>query len=82
MTLFEKGKPPYAIPAKARQVFDVSGAGDTVLAVLGTAVAAGLPLTEGAALANIAAGIVVSKVGTAPIEKDEFHNALNRHDKR
>jgi D-beta-D-heptose 7-phosphate kinase/D-beta-D-heptose 1-phosphate adenosyltransferase len=82
MTLFEKGKPPYAIPAKARQVFDVSGAGDTVLAVLGTAVAAGLPLAEGAALANIAAGIVVSKVGTAPIEKDEFHNALNRHDKR
>ncbi len=82
MALFEGENPPYMISAKTRQVFDVSGAGDTVLAVLGIAVASGLPLTEGAALANIAAGIVVGKVGTAPIEKGEFHEALNTSEKR
>jgi D-beta-D-heptose 7-phosphate kinase/D-beta-D-heptose 1-phosphate adenosyltransferase len=77
MVLFEGGNPPHMIPAKARQVFDVSGAGDTVLAVLGVAIAAGLPLAEGATLANIAAGIVVGKVGTAPIEKEELQEVLN-----
>lgn len=82
MVLLEGGNQPYMIPAKARQVFDVSGAGDTVLAVLGVAVAAGLPLAEGATLANIAAGIVVGKVGTAPIEKEEFQEALNIAEKR
>lgn len=82
MALFEEGKAPYVISAKARQVFDVSGAGDTVLAVVGMAVAAGLPLAQGAALANIAAGIVVGKVGTAPIEKEEFQEALNRSESR
>ena len=77
MVLFEEGHPPHMISAKARQVFDVSGAGDTVLAVLGMAVAAGLSLAEGATLANLAAGLVVGKVGTAPIEKEELQEALD-----
>ena len=53
------------LPAEAREVFDVSGAGDTVVATIATAMAAGAPLLDAAALANIAAGIVVGKVGTA-----------------
>jgi D-beta-D-heptose 7-phosphate kinase/D-beta-D-heptose 1-phosphate adenosyltransferase len=77
MALFEQGNPPHMISAKTRQVYDVSGAGDTVLSVLGMAVAAGLPLAEAATLANTAAGIVVGKVGTAPIEKEELREAFN-----
>jgi len=59
-------------PALAREVFDVSGAGDTVIATAGAAVAAGLPLHEAIRLANLAAGIVVGKLGTVPISKDEL----------
>ncbi|MFW6242087.1 MAG: bifunctional heptose 7-phosphate kinase/heptose 1-phosphate adenyltransferase, partial [Thermodesulfobacteriota bacterium] len=57
MVLFERDREPHLISAEARAVFDVSGAGDTVAAVLGLGVAAGLPLPEAAALANTAAGI-------------------------
>ncbi len=59
-------------PAQAREVFDVSGAGDTVIATLATAVAAGLSTRDAVMLANIAAGIVVGKVGTAPIHANEL----------
>jgi len=58
--------------AEAREVFDVSGAGDTVVAVLASAMAAGLPLTDAAGLANVAAGLVVGKVGTAVVYRDEL----------
>ncbi len=78
MALFEKDAPPYAIPAEARQVFDVSGAGDTVIAVLGLAAAAGRPLREAARLANTAAGIVVGKVGTATVTPAELSAALTQ----
>lgn len=64
-------------PAVARQVFDVSGAGDTVIAVLAMSLASGLTPEIGVQLANIAAGIVVGKVGTVPIEKHELLAALN-----
>lgn len=69
-----------ALPAEAREVFDVSGAGDTVVAVLAAAMAAGAPLIEAAALANVAAGLVVAKVGTAAVRREELAQALRRRD--
>jgi len=65
------------LPAEAREVFDVSGAGDTVVATLAAAIASGAPLAEGARLANVAAGIVVGKVGTAVAYADELVGALH-----
>ncbi len=78
MTLFGWDRPPLRIPAEARQVFDVSGAGDTVLSLLGLSLAAGAPLEEAARLANTAAGIVVGKVGAAAVSRAELENALGR----
>lgn len=63
-------------PAAARQVFDISGAGDTVIAVLALARACGLATETAVALANLAAGIVVGKVGTVPVTRDELLSAL------
>ena len=60
------------IPAQAREVFDVSGAGDTVIAALGALLAAGAPLADAVAIANRAAGIVVGKLGTATVTPDEL----------
>ncbi|MBW2516509.1 MAG: D-glycero-beta-D-manno-heptose-7-phosphate kinase [Deltaproteobacteria bacterium] len=77
MVYFERNARPYRIRTKARQVFDVSGAGDTVLAVLGLAIAAGYAVKEAVALSNTAAGIVVGKVGTAPVSKSELAASLN-----
>ena len=79
MLFFERKHAPYKIRAKARQVYDVSGAGDTVLAVLGLAVASGASFAEGAVLANTAAGIVVGKVGTATVSGKELQAALTPH---
>jgi D-beta-D-heptose 7-phosphate kinase / D-beta-D-heptose 1-phosphate adenosyltransferase len=64
------------LPAVARQVFDVSGAGDTVISVLALGLASGLKPETAVQLANIAAGIVVAKVGTVPVEKYELLSAL------
>lgn len=64
------------LPAVARQVFDVSGAGDTVISVLALGLASGLKPETAVQLANIAAGIVVGKVGTVPVEKHELLAAL------
>ena len=81
-TLSEKGiavvRPGsrFMATAMARQVFDVSGAGDTVIAVLALCLASGFTPEIGAQLANIAAGVVVGKVGTVPIEKHELMAAL------
>jgi D-beta-D-heptose 7-phosphate kinase/D-beta-D-heptose 1-phosphate adenosyltransferase len=72
MVLFDPLKPSFRIRSEARQVFDVSGAGDTVVAVLGLAMAAGFPVEEAATLANTAAGIVVGKVGTAAVSAEEL----------
>lgn len=79
MVLFEKDQKPLIIAADARQVFDVSGAGDTVLAVVGISLATGLPLNRAVRLANLAAGIVVGKVGTATVSKDELAAAVKNH---
>ncbi len=65
LTLFERGRPPLHVKAAAREVFDVTGAGDTVIAAASLALAAGASLAEAASLANLAAGVVVGKVGTA-----------------
>jgi len=71
MTLFADG-PSWSIPAVAREVFDVSGAGDTVIAVLGAALGAGADLREAVTLANRAGGIVVGKLGTATVSYAEL----------
>ena len=78
MVLFEPDCEPLKISTKAREVYDVSGAGDTVLAVLGLGMAAGLQLKEAIALANTAAGLVVGKVGTATVSKRELLQALTQ----
>ncbi|MEJ2727151.1 MAG: D-glycero-beta-D-manno-heptose-7-phosphate kinase [Deltaproteobacteria bacterium] len=78
MVYFEKNTSPYRISTQARQVFDVSGAGDTVLAVLGLGIAAGYSIIDAVALANTAAGIVVGKVGTATVSKAELAAALGQ----
>jgi rfaE bifunctional protein kinase chain/domain len=62
----------WSVPAQAREVFDVSGAGDTVIAVLATMLAAGLTLRDAVSLANRAGGIVVGKLGTATVTYDEL----------
>ncbi len=68
---------PTHLPAEAREVFDVSGAGDTVVATLTAALAAGIPLIDAARLANVAAGVVVGKAGTAVAHPDEILHALH-----
>jgi len=68
------------LPAEAREVFDVSGAGDTVVAMVAAALAAGIPLEAAARLANLAAGIVVGKVGTAVAYPAELRATLHRQD--
>ncbi len=77
MALFCKDGTVTAIPTRAREVFDVSGAGDAVTATYALALVSGATPVEAAELANRAAGVVVAKVGTAPIHRDELEKALN-----
>lgn len=77
MSVVPADGPATHLRAQAREVFDVSGAGDTVVAVLATAIAAGANLVEAATLANIAAGIVVAKVGTATVRPGELRDAAS-----
>jgi len=76
MCLLGPQKEPLIIPTIAREVYDVSGAGDTVIATLAACVACGLSFPEAARVANIAAGIVVGKLGTQPVTAAELQNAL------
>jgi D-beta-D-heptose 7-phosphate kinase/D-beta-D-heptose 1-phosphate adenosyltransferase len=76
MSLFPRGGKPLHIPTAAREVFDVTGAGDTVVGTLALALAAGAALPEAAVLANFAAGVVVGKLGTATANPDELLGAL------
>jgi len=76
MALFEKGKPFFSIPTKAREVYDVTGAGDTVVAVLALGLAAGYDFKVASSLANYAAGIVVGKLGTATTSVEELKGVL------
>jgi D-glycero-beta-D-manno-heptose-7-phosphate kinase len=69
---FEKGKPPHHIPTKARDVFDVSGAGDTAIAMFTLALVCNATPLESAQIANHASGVVVGKLGTATVTRDEL----------
>lgn len=75
MALLAPGEPPYYTPARAKEVFDVSGAGDTAIAVFTLGIAAGAPPAEAAELANCASGIVVGKLGTATVTAAELQAA-------
>ncbi|MFP4182202.1 MAG: bifunctional D-glycero-beta-D-manno-heptose-7-phosphate kinase/D-glycero-beta-D-manno-heptose 1-phosphate adenylyltransferase HldE [Thiohalospira sp.] len=72
MTLIRAEGEPVHLPARAREVFDVTGAGDTVIATLGAALAAGEPLPRAVALANAAAGLVVGRLGAATVSAPEL----------
>jgi D-beta-D-heptose 7-phosphate kinase/D-beta-D-heptose 1-phosphate adenosyltransferase len=72
MMLFQKKKSPHYIPTKAREVFDVSGAGDTAIALFTLGLACGATATEAAEIANHASAVVVSKLGTATVTRDEL----------
>ena len=74
MSLFRHAREPVHIATEARDVFDVTGAGDTVAAVLGTAIAAGVDLESAARMANRAAGVVVGKVGAYCVKLDDLRN--------
>lgn len=76
MALFAEGQPLITIPTVAKEVFDVTGAGDTVIAALALGLATGLSYTEAASLANYAAGIVVGKIGTAVVQQEELKETL------
>jgi D-beta-D-heptose 7-phosphate kinase/D-beta-D-heptose 1-phosphate adenosyltransferase len=82
MTLLTNDGHVTHLAAEAREVYDVSGAGDTVVATIATAMAAGAPLLDAAALANVAAGIVVAKVGTAAAYASDIVAALHHQDAR
>ena len=71
MSLYGEGS-TLNVPTVAREVFDVSGAGDTVIATMAAALAAGASLEEAVRLSNQAAGIVVGKLGTAVVTADEL----------
>ncbi len=76
MTLLQKDKPARHHPTHAQEVFDVTGAGDTVIAILSAALASGMPLDAATQLANIAAGIVVGKLGTSTVNLAELKYAI------
>jgi len=81
MTLFAAGE-EHHLQSEAREVFDVSGAGDTVVSVLAAGLASGLTLLDSAHLASVAAGLVVGKVGTAVVHPEELVAALRAEDLR
>ena len=72
MLLCQHGQKPFHIPTVAQEVFDVSGAGDTVIATFTLAIAAGASPLEAAIISNHAAGIVVGKIGTATVAPEEL----------
>jgi len=82
MSVVNGRDPAVHLPTSARQVFDVSGAGDTVVATLALGLAAGGAIVDASALANIAAGLVVGKRGTATVTTGEIIAALTPHDGR
>lgn len=77
MTVFEKGASPFHFEASGQEVYDVTGAGDTVIATLATGMASGLSIRQAAEIANVAAGIVVQQVGTTAITSEALERELN-----
>ncbi|MDX1490921.1 MAG: bifunctional D-glycero-beta-D-manno-heptose-7-phosphate kinase/D-glycero-beta-D-manno-heptose 1-phosphate adenylyltransferase HldE [Pseudohongiellaceae bacterium] len=80
MTLLRPDLPALHLPARAREVFDVTGAGDTVIATLAASLAAGHDLAEATSLANLAASLAVAKLGTAAISGPELRRAIQREE--
>ena len=78
MTLLRAGSPPLHLPTQAHEVFDVTGAGDTVIGVLASALGAGLSLADATRLANLAAGLTVAKLGAASVTPIELRLAARR----
>jgi len=77
MTLLQPGREPLNLPTQAQEVFDVTGAGDTVIGVLAASLAAGSSLEDACFLANAAAGVVVGKLGTSTVSPVELENAIH-----
>jgi D-beta-D-heptose 7-phosphate kinase / D-beta-D-heptose 1-phosphate adenosyltransferase len=78
MLLIRADQPPLHLPTRAREVYDVTGAGDTVIGVLGAGMAAGMAMPEAAGLANVAAGLMVAKLGAGSVSLAELRGALRR----
>ena len=78
MCLFQEGEPPLQIPARAREVYDVSGAGDTVISVFTAALVAGATFRQAAMLSNVAGGLVVEKLGTAVVTREEIRARMKQ----
>ena len=76
MTLIRENVAPFHLPTQAQEVFDVTGAGDTVMAVLAASIAAGSSFEDACALANAGAGVVVGKIGTSTVNTIELANAV------
>ena len=76
MTLLQPGRPPLHMPTQAQEVYDVTGAGDTVIGVLAATLASGNTLEEACYFANAAAGVVVGKLGTSTVSPIELENAV------
>lgn len=77
MTLLQKGQEPLHMPTQAKEVYDVTGAGDTVISVLAASLAAGKSLSDSCKLANAAAGVVVGKLGTSTLSTIELTEAIH-----
>ena len=80
MTLIERDRPAQQLTASAQEVFDVTGAGDTVIAVMAGGLSAGLSMADAARYANHAAGVVVAKLGTASVTPEELEHAISDRD--
>lgn len=80
LSLFQRGMQSLHVPTQAQEVFDVSGAGDTVIATLAACLCAGMVLADAARMANFAAGIAVGKLGTKPIYRAELEEALRKRE--
>lgn len=79
MILFDRKNPPYHTPTRAQEVFDVSGAGDTAIALFTLALCAGATLQEAAEISNHASGVVVGKLGTATLTPEELLASFENH---
>ncbi|UAA37662.1 bifunctional D-glycero-beta-D-manno-heptose-7-phosphate kinase/D-glycero-beta-D-manno-heptose 1-phosphate adenylyltransferase HldE [Paraneptunicella aestuarii] len=77
MTLIQRDQPELHLPAKAKEVYDVTGAGDTVVAALAASLASGASLPDACVLANAAAGVVVGKLGTSTVNVNELAHAVS-----
>jgi D-beta-D-heptose 7-phosphate kinase/D-beta-D-heptose 1-phosphate adenosyltransferase len=76
MAIFEPHQKPFLVPTEAREVYDVTGAGDTVIGTMALALGAGASIRRATELANHAAGIVVGKVGTATVDQEELASVM------